>query len=150
MAVTTKHDKDLSNRILIMPGGTFYGALLALFKLADAHALQRLQSLFPTSTMSNNVSHHDQAVCDRIHRLEDLTFNAVLLALVALTDTDNLARFERTFPDAVMEAKIRYYAPGACVSAKEWLEVYPEEAKDVDTDMLDSLFASARHKAGAA
>lgn len=149
MAVTTKHDKDLSNKILIMPNITFYGALMALLTLADEREMQRLQSAFPPSTMIQHISDHENAVLDMIFQINDVTFNAVLLALVQLADTDNFAKFERLFPDAVMEAKIRYHAPGACVSAKEWLEVYPEEADGVDAGMLDSLFANARAKAGA-
>ena len=149
MAITTKLDKDLSNKILIMPSITFYGALMALFQLADLPEGQRLQSVFPQSTMIHYAHDHENVVMDMIFQINDVTFNAVLLALVQLADTDNLAKLERCFPDVVMEAKIRYLAPGACVSAKEWIATYPEDAANVDTEYLESLFDTARAKAGA-
>lgn len=128
-----------------MPGFTFYGALQALFQLADEHQLQRLQSAWPPSIMGAQVSPHDHTVCDRIHRLADLTFFAVLLALVSQADTDNLAKLDRLFPDATREARIRYFAPEGCLNTEEWLKAHSDV--DIEIDWLEEYFTAARFKA---
>ena len=59
-----------------------------------------------------HTSLHDKKISNEIMIMPEVTFYGVFLALIAMTDSDNLIRLERTFPEIVQEAKIRYHAPG--------------------------------------
>jgi hypothetical protein len=146
MAVTTLRDKDVSNKILMMPSITFYGMFLVLVNLANAEQRARLFTAFSHRKVSDETSDYDKTVAERVMATELITFYAVMLALISQADTYNLARFQTAFPEVVREAKIRYFAPDGCLSAAEWKEKNPDV--DVDDDWLQEYFDKAIAKAG--
>ena len=90
-------------------------------------------------------SKHDKNISNQILLLDGVTFYGILLAAINRADSENLERFEQLFPKAVHEARIRYYAPGGCVSLQEWKAHNPYH--DVDEAVLEKLFAEAARKA---
>lgn len=68
------------------------------------------------------------------------------MALIFKADTNNLAKLEMVFPEAVAEAKARYHAPAACLSLEEW------ESEGWETggnrDFIEQQIAQAKEKAG--
>ncbi len=92
---------------------------------------------------------HDKTISNEILTMPEVTFYAVFLALISMADSDNLSKLEQAFPEVVMEAKIRYYAPGGALTVDEWLTYYKDRGENdpPSREFLESRFAGARTKA---
>ena len=81
-------------------------------------------------------------------RLEDPPFYALLTALVMKADTDNLAKLQLAFPEAVAEIKARYNAPAACLSLDEWEHEHGTANDTISTDCIEDQISKAKYKGG--
>lgn len=92
----------------------------------------------------------DKKISNEIQLLPGVSFYGVVLAAIAMADTDNLEKFTQMFPDVVRDARVRYYAPDGCLNMGEWcykngvkLSALPVKQKTA----LESLFNKAYQKA---
>ena len=77
-----------------------------------------------------------------------MTFAAIIMAAIRRADTDNLGKLVRAFPEIASDAFMRYFAPGGCISRKEWEEIHNnrEELAD-DAYPTEVYFEEARKHA---
>ena len=77
-------------------------------------------------------------------------FYASLMAAYFQADTYNQERLSATWPQACLEFRARYFAPGACLSIEEWLAEQPAGSKFDDDDrayiqgIIDRAWEKAR------
>lgn len=91
---------------------------------------------------------HDKNKSNEILTMPEVTFYGIFLALIARADTDNLALLEQAFPEVVLEAKIRYYAPGGALTVEEWNKYYTEDdTQPLPEEFLVNQFKKARRQA---
>lgn len=63
MPVTTLYDKEISRTILLLPGVSFYGILLAAIDRADTYNLQKLEMMFPEAVRDARIRYNAPDGC---------------------------------------------------------------------------------------
>lgn len=63
MSITSKHDKEISQKIQMIKDVTFNGVLLALLQMASTDNLNRLKFVFPEATSEALMRYHAPAMC---------------------------------------------------------------------------------------
>jgi hypothetical protein len=92
----------------------------------------------------------DKKVSNEIQLHPGITFYALIMAAIAMADTDNLEKLRTAFPDVHRDTLVRYYAPDGCLNLGEWCYKNNTKIGDLDEKQrsaLESLFNQAYQKA---
>lgn len=91
----------------------------------------------------------DKIISNQILVMNEVTFYGIFLALCGSAGSMELERLESVFPEAVMEARVRYHAPDGCLDLDEWEHKNKDvhECRNVDRKVLGMLFKHAYAKA---
>ncbi len=92
---------------------------------------------------------HDKEISTQIAQMPRVSFYGIMLALIERAGSMELERLESVFPEAVMDARIRYHAPDGCLNIEEWEHKNKDDGGTqlIDRELLKKLFDQAREKA---